>query len=276
MPKKGHVEHANHEAWAIPYGDLVTLLLAFFVVMYSLSSVNEGKYRILSDALQAAFRGDTRTLEPIQIGEVRKGAEPREEPTMIHLPLAAPPVAPMMPAGESPERSAGSDPLDRIASQIERLIGEALPAEWVVVRRNRQWIEVEIQTDLLFQSGAAALDVRALPAIDRLAEVLQPFSNPIHVEGHTDTQPISTALFPSNWELSAARAATVVRRFETLGIESSRMTVLGLGEHRPAATNDTVEGRNRNRRVVLVVLDPGAMAAVPPGVRPDSDGVAAP
>jgi chemotaxis protein MotB len=67
-----------------------------------------------------------------------------------------------------------------------------------------------------------------------------------------------------------------VRRFETLGIESSRMTVLGLGEHRPAATNDTVEGRNRNRRVVLVVLDQGAMAAVPPGVRPDSDGVAAP
>jgi chemotaxis protein MotB len=273
MPKKTHEEHANHEAWAIPYGDLVTLLLAFFVVMYSLSSVNEGKYRILSDALQAAFRGDTRTLEPIQIGEVRKGAEPREEPTLIQLPLAAPLVG--QPGanggvGGMGSPGAGGEALDQIASQVEQAIGESLPAEWVVIRRGRQWIEVEIQTDLLFASGAAALDERALPVIDKLGEILRPFSNPIHVEGHTDTVPIETVQFPSNWELSAARAATVVRRFGSLGIDPVRMTVVGLGEQRPVAPNDSLAGRNRNRRVVLVVLDPamarGAAAQALPSV----------
>lgn len=264
MPKKAHEEHTNHEAWAIPYGDLVTLLLAFFVVMYSLSSVNEGKYRILSDALQAAFRGDTRTLEPIQIGEVRKGAEPREEPTMVALPLAAPPVG-------QPDASGafgGGESLDRIASQIEQAIAASVLADWIVIRRGRQWIEVEIQTDLLFESGSAALDARALPIIDQLGEILRPFSNPIHVEGHTDTVPINTLQFPSNWELSAARAATVVRRFESLGIEPSRMTIIGLGEHRPMASNDSSDGRNRNRRVVLVVLDPAATNSAPAGVLP--------
>lgn len=262
MPKKGHEEHANHEAWAIPYGDLVTLLLAFFVVMYSLSSVNEGKYRILSDALQAAFRGDTRTLEPIQIGEVRKGAEPREEPTMIQLPLAASPVGQPMPDAD---QASSGETLMQIAGQIEALIGKSLPAEWVVIRRHRQWVEVEIQTDLLFESGSAALDTRALPVIDRLAQVLEPFPNPLHIEGHTDNQPINTAQFPSNWELSAARAATVVRRFEAQGVESSRMTIIGLGQHRPAASNDSVDGRNRNRRVVVVVLDPVLGDGAPAG-----------
>ena len=270
MPKKIHEEHANHEAWAIPYGDLITLLLAFFVVMYSLSSVNEGKYRVLSDALQAAFRGDTRTLEPIQIGEVRKGAEPREEPTMVSLSLAPPP-----PSGVTETERGGTDlsgrtfsdrsmpssgtaekMLDDIAAQMEKALGKSLPAEWVVIRRTRQWIEIEIRTDLLFASGSSALDERALPVIDQIGNILRPFPNPVHVEGHTDTMPINMPQFPSNWELSAARAATVVRRFVSSGIDPSRMTVVGLGEQRPVAPNDTPEGRDRNRRVVLLVLDP--------------------
>lgn len=272
MPKKLHEEHANHEAWAIPYGDLVTLLLAFFVVMYSLSSINEGKYRILSDAMQAAFRGDTRTLEPIQVGEVRKGPEPRDVPTVIQLPLAEPPAIGQPGNGtgagsgsgdgsgsgafsSSPETGFGEN-LEAIADQVERAIGETLPAEWIVIRRGRHWLEVEIRTDLLFASGAAELAAQAMPVIDQLGGILQAFPNPIHVEGYTDTIPINTLLFPSNWELSAARAATVVRRFAALGVNPARMTVIGLGEQRPVAPNDSLQGRNRNRRVVLVVLDP--------------------
>ena len=276
MSRKAHEEHGNHEAWAIPYGDLVTLLLAFFVVMYSLSSVNEGKYRILSDSLQAAFRGDTRTLEPIQVGDVRKGPEPREVPSVIQLPLAEPPLIgqPGDGTGTGSGSGAGSgsgsgafssspgadfgETLESIADQVERAIGETLPAEWVVIRRGRHWLEVEIRTDLLFASGAAELATPAMPVIDKLGEILKKFPNPIHVEGHTDTVPINTLQFPSNWELSAARAATVVRRFAAQGIDPARMTLIGLGEQRPVAPNETFQGRDRNRRVVLVVLDPAA------------------
>lgn len=268
MSRKAHEEHGNHEAWAIPYGDLVTLLLAFFVVMYSLSSVNEGKYRILSDSLQAAFRGDTRTLEPIQVGEVRKGPEPREVPTVIQLPLAEPPAIGQPGGGIGTGSGSGAfssspgadfgETLESIADQVERAIGETLPAEWVVIRRGRHWLEVEIRTDLLFASGAAELATPAMPVIDKLGEILKKFPNPIHVEGHTDTVPINTLQFPSNWELSAARAATVVRRFAAQGIDPARMTLIGLGEQRPLASNDTFQGRDRNRRVVLVVLDPAA------------------
>ncbi len=268
MSRKAHEEHGNHEAWAIPYGDLVTLLLAFFVVMYSLSSVNEGKYRILSDSLQAAFRGDTRTLEPIQVGEVRKGPEPREVPTVIQLPLAEPPAIGQPGGGIGTGSGSGAfssspgadfgETLESIADQVERAIGETLPAEWVVIRRGRHWLEVEIRTDLLFASGAAELATPAMPVIDKLGEILKKFPNPIHVEGHTDTVPINTVQFPSNWELSAARAATVVRRFAAQGIDPARMTLIGLGEQRPLASNDTFQGRDRNRRVVLVVLDPAA------------------
>ena len=268
MSRKAHEEHGNHEAWAIPYGDLVTLLLAFFVVMYSLSSVNEGKYRILSDSLQAAFRGDTRTLEPIQVGEVRKGPEPREVPSVIQLPLAEPPAIGQPGGGIGTGSGSGAfssspgadfgETLESIADQVERAIGETLPAEWVVIRRGRHWLEVEIRTDLLFASGAAELATPAMPVIDKLGEILKKFPNPIHVEGHTDTVPINTLQFPSNWELSAARAATVVRRFAAQGIDPARMTLIGLGEQRPLASNDTFQGRDRNRRVVLVVLDPAA------------------
>ena len=276
MSRKTHEEHGNHEAWAIPYGDLVTLLLAFFVVMYSLSSVNEGKYRILSDSLQAAFRGDTRTLEPIQVGEVRKGPEPRAVPTVIQLPLAEPPAIGQPGDGTGTGSGSGDgsgsgsgasssfppadlgETLETIADQVERAIGETLPAEWVVIRRGRHWLEVEIRTDLLFASGAAELATPAMPVIDKLGEILKKFPNPIHVEGHTDTVPINTVQFPSNWELSAARAATVVRRFAAQGIDPARMTLIGLGEQRPVAPNDTFQGRDRNRRVVLVVLDPAA------------------
>lgn len=290
MSRKHHEEHANHEAWAIPYGDLVTLLLAFFVVMYSLSSVNEGKYRILSDSLQAAFRGDTRTLEPIQVGAVRKGPEPREVPTVIQLPIAEPPAIgqPGNGAGAGSDAGTGAgsgtfpasagmdfgETLDAIANQVEQAIGKSLPAEWVVIRRGRHWLEVEIRTDLLFASGAAELAAQAMPVIDKLGGILKEFPNPIHIEGHTDTIPISTAQFPSNWELSAARAATVVRRFAALGVDPARMTLVGLGEQRPVAPNDTVQGRDRNRRVVLMVLDPAAendVAGLARRSQPDRD-----
>jgi chemotaxis protein MotB len=122
------------------------------------------------------------------------------------------------------------------------------------------WLEIEINADILFPSGAAGFASSAEPVLDKLAEVLKPFPNPIRVEGHTDDRPVHTASYPSNWELSAARAASVVHEFTKAGIDPLRLEIVGFGEFHPRQSNATQEGRNANRRVAILVLE-----AVAPG-----------
>jgi chemotaxis protein MotB len=117
------------------------------------------------------------------------------------------------------------------------------------------WLEIEINADILFPSGAGEFSVAAEPVLDKLAQVLKPFPNPIRVEGHTDDRPIKTTAFPSNWELSAARAASVVHQFTRQGIDPLRLEIVGYGQFRPRQSNDTTDGRNANRRVAVLVLE---------------------
>ncbi len=258
--RKKHEEHANHEAWAIPYGDLITLLLAFFVVMYSMSSVNEGKYRVLSDSLVAAFRGQPKTVAPINIGNSSAGGKGGQSQLAGGAPTALLKVPDPRPVPEVDGMARNDDPAGRAA--LERMAGEVrLALQGLIddgdvrIRETRRWLEVEVNTDILFGSGDARVAERAVPVVARLAGILAPFPNPIRVEGHTDNLPIRTAVFPSNWELSAARAANVVRLFTSNGVDPTRMEIIGLGEHHPLEDNRTAEGRNRNRRVVIVVLE---------------------
>jgi Flagellar motor protein len=256
-----HEEHANHEAWAIPYGDLITLLLAFFVVMYAMSSVNEGKYRVLSDSLVAAFQGAPRTVEPIQVGEKQSG--PGTDPiiSMVQKPMidsqqhtSLQPIAMAQRAAPPNIDPAQSDELASVAAEVEQAMSDLIDRELIVVRRHGTWVEVEIRTDILFPSGVATLSPPAEQVLTQLAETLKPFPNAIRVEGHTDNRPINKPAFPSNWELSSARAASVVHLFTRAGMDPARLAVVGLGENRPVESNATPEGRNANRRVVLVIL----------------------
>jgi len=260
----------NHEAWAIPYGDLVTLLLAFFVVMYAISSLNEGKYRVLSDSLFAAFRGTPRTMQPIQVGEKQVGSgadvkttlveqamiegQPRSLLAPVPVKTGLPEPRQSDPAELSAKQSARAKALQQVADEVARAMDHLVRANLVVVRRTDFWIEVEIKTDILFPSASAQLEPSAVGVIEKLGEALRPYPNPIRVEGHTDNLPIRTVAFISNWELSAARAGSVVRVLANKGVAPSRLAVIGYGENRPMQTNDTPEGRNANRRVVVVIL----------------------
>jgi chemotaxis protein MotB len=261
--RKKHEDHVNHEAWAIPYGDLITLLLAFFVVMYSMSSVNEGKYRILSDSLVAAFRGAPKTIAPVNLGEeaTGKGGDKQLQgvsPTQLMKlpdtrPIAhdsAPPPPP-----PPPPKQALHGALVQMARDVELALQELIDKKLVVVRREQFWIEVEIRTDILFPSGVADVSKSAQPVLVQLAGILKPFPNPVRVEGHTDNVPVKGRAFRSNWELSAARAGSVVHTFTTAGIDPKRLEIIGLGEYRPIADNATAEGRNTNRRVRVVILE---------------------
>jgi chemotaxis protein MotB len=270
--RKKHEEHVNHEAWAIPYGDLVTLLFALFTVMYAISSVNEGKFRVLSDSMIAAFHGAPKSIRPVNLGEKEPGKGGDKQltgvtPTVfIKMNDKSTPDGNLPPRDPTRSESGVRSPdlpgaLVRMQRQVQDAMQSLIDAKLVTVRRENMWLEIEINTDILFPSGAGEFSPTAEPVLDKLAQVLKPFPNPIRVEGHTDDRPIRTAAFPSNWELSAARAASVVHQFTRQGIDPLRLEIVGFGEFHPRQPNDTSEGRNANRRVVVLVLEevaPGA------------------
>ncbi len=239
-------EHPNHERWLVSYADFITLLFAFFVVMYSISSLNEGKYKILSDALDGIFNQQDRSMKPIQIGNERPSG--RE-------------------AGAEAEGSTEQDPLTQIADSIEKEFGNLLGQGQLNIRANEMWLELELSSSLLFPSADAIPQQEAFSIIEKIATILAPFDNPIQVEGFTDNRPISTAAYPTNWELSAARAASIVRMLAMDGVAPERLAAVGYGEFQPVVSNDTAEGRARNRRVVLIISrnTEGRHAVMPEG-----------
>jgi chemotaxis protein MotB len=234
--RRHHEEHENHERWLVSYADFITLLFAFFVVMYSVSSINEGKYKILSDSLTGVFNQPDRAVKPIPIGEARpRTSEP--DPALF----------------DEDVNQAAADSLESIADRVREAFGELIMGEQLKVRGNELWIEIELSSSLLFPSGDALPNDAAFEIIEKIAKILAPYENPIHVEGFTDNLPIQTAQFPTNWELSTARAASIVRMLAMDGVNQGRLAAVGYGEFQPVADNATAEGRARNRRVVLVV-----------------------
>lgn len=274
--KRHHEEHTNHEAWAIPYGDLMTLLLAFFVVMYAISSINEGKYRVVSDALSSAFGGPPRTIVPIQLGKAQLRGSSFDRPSLQTAAAKTGPASTTavtsvrvrqmldMPTfGRNHQNNSAVEQhallerdtqLNSLGAKIQEALTELVRQKLVTVRRGRTYLEVEIQSDILFASGVAQPSAVASATVRKLAAVLREAPNALRVEGYTDNVPINTMQFQSNWELSAARAASVVHVLIDEGIGADRLAVVGYGQHQPIADNATAEGRNANRRVLLVIL----------------------
>lgn len=238
MARRRHQEeHENHERWLVSYADFITLLFAFFVVMYSISSINEGKYRILSDSLEGVFSQPDRSIKPIPVGEERPRTTEPDISTII----------------ESARSETAPDPLQDIAKGMREAFGDMIMNDQMTVRGNELWIEIELSSSLLFSSGEALPTDMAFSIIEKIAKILAPYENPVHIEGFTDNLPINTAQFPSNWELSTARAASIVRMLAMDGVNPGRLAAVGYGEFQPVADNALAEGRARNRRVVLVV-----------------------
>lgn len=238
--KPKHEEHENLDRWLVSYADFITLLFAFFVVMYSISSVNEGKYRVLSDSIIAAFRTPQRSTKPISLS-------PKAKSVMLNE--GAPIRAPLIQIPHAPGAQ-----MQHIASELRDALRPLINQKLIKVSSNKLWVEVEMNTRILFPSGSAVLESTATPVLRALAGVLNKLPNPVQVEGYTDNVPISTLVYPSNWELSTARASSVVRLFARAGVDPGHMAAIGYGEYRPLASNETAAGRNRNRRVVVVIL----------------------
>jgi chemotaxis protein MotB len=238
--KKYHEEKDNQDRWLVSYADFMTLLFAFFVVMYAISSINEGKYRVLSNALTGAFgqilaptgkipdapEAKTFKLEPIPTFKQKNQEilhKEREKMTVIARDILA---------------------------VLEPLVREGK----VQVTQTSRGVTIEINASVLFAPGEAKLNDFSAQALKAIAVVLANDKHDLQIEGHTDNIPISNVSFPSNWELSAVRATTVARLFAENGVDEKRMTAVGQGAKLPVGSNDTSEGRAKNRRVTVTIL----------------------
>ncbi|WP_075185731.1 flagellar motor protein MotB [Teredinibacter haidensis] len=206
----------NHERWLVSYSDFVTLLFAFFVVMYSVSQVNENKYRILSSTLQSAF--SSQAGQPV---------DAQQQTELVSL--------------------------DSLEAELETLLEKMIIDGSVSVWGNEDWVELEINANLLFNSGSADPSAEAKQIFADVADVLAPFQNAVAVSGHTDNIPIRTERYQSNWQLSSARAVAIVNLLAYTGVDPTRLSATGYGEYQPVDDNSTAQGRAKNRRVVLRV-----------------------
>ena len=235
MAKKKHEEHENHERWLVSYADFITLLFAFFVVMYSISSVNEGKFRTVSESIKAALNpivSPPNTSTPFTIGQNK--------------------AAKIDPAIESIK-----EPALRRLRQIVRTLREETQIEVMTLKElSNGDIVLTLPETVLFRSGESTLRHEAYPFLQAISDVLIELDRHVRVEGHTDNVPIATAQFPSNWELSATRAVTVVRAFlEQYGMPADHLTAVSHADSRPLVDNLTPENRAKNRRVEIVVQE---------------------
>ena len=237
--EKSEDEHDNHERWMVSYADFITLLFAFFVVMYALSTVNEGKYRILSDSMTAAFRN-------IQANSSTP-------------PIVMPPPIPMIQMPSQAARQAEiekqkrRDKMRNVARELLEVMGPLVDEGKVRIIETSRGVTIEINDSILFAPGQAVLNPASSRAMRAVAQVLSPTDFPITIEGHTDDIPINTPQFPSNWELSAIRATTVLRLFADSCVTADRLTAIGYADTRPVEPNLLADGRARNLRVTILI-----------------------
>ena len=247
--KKYEEEPDNHERWFVSYADFITLLFAFFVVMYAISSLNEGKYRVLSNALGSAFG-----KAPVAINEIQ-----------TEMPIRPLPNAKTR-ATEAKLRHE-REQMTNIARDLQSVLAPLVREGKVRVTQTSRGVRVEINASVLFAPGEAKLTAESGQALKAVGSLLKEDNHAIQVEGHTDNVPIKNLVFPSNWELSGVRASSVVRLFIESGVDESRLTAIGHGPNQPVGPNETPEGRARNRRVVVTVLAalPETVTEVPTG-----------
>jgi chemotaxis protein MotB len=266
--KRKPQEHVNHERWLVSYADFITLLFAFFVVLYSSSQVDKRKAGRLALAIQVAFQElgvfqtsntkipikdeDALPFENVQIVEnINKDTDLKR--------IVNPMKGVVSSAGEAQS-------LQEAQEAIQKALDPEIKRREVAMSMRREGLVVSLREMGFFDSGSATIRPGSLDAISRLSEVLKQRPENLRIEGHTDNVPIHTARFSSNWELSTARATDLIQLLiSNYGLPPSHLSAAGYGEFHPVASNDTPEGRAQNRRLDVVILAPFQPMAQPQG-----------
>jgi len=257
--RKKEQTHASHERWLVSYADFITLLFAFFVVLYASSQVDKRRVGRLALAIQVAFQ---------ELGVF--------ETSNTRIPLSGTDAIPFskVQAVENVERTSELDrvvepmkgilapaaspaPMKDIQAELEKALAPEIKKHVVDVKPKKEGLVVSLREIGFYDSGSAAMRASSLGAVDRLAKVIIPRTENLRIEGHTDNVPIHNSRFASNWELSTARATELVRLFILrYRLEPNRLSAAGFAEYHPVDDNQTPAGRARNRRVDIVILNP--------------------
>ena len=256
MRKKPEKKHQNHERWIISYADFTTLLLATFVVMYAVSSINSSKFQEMAEAFSTAFMGKITRIQATGLAAGHK-APFNYMPSPVHTPVITRNAqVKNLPPALRQEVERRAQKLDDAYGKLVQLLGDLIRKGQVHVSLQSLGVVIDINAVVLFQSGQAELTPAALDLIDKIAGILKDLHYSIQVNGFTDNALIHDAQFSSNWDLSAARAMAVVKRFVASGIDPMLLVGAGYGKYHPVASNDTVPGMAMNRRVSIVVVSP--------------------
>lgn len=243
-----HSEHDNPDRWLISYADFVTLLFAFFVVMYSISSVNEEKYKNFSDSLSIAFTNQPSSPPPPGIEINQQGQMPK---ALVDRRTAR--------LGEQQRKI--QDRMKNLANGLGTVMLPLINQGLVNINLTKRGVELDIRASSLFKTGDAVLQPSYLEVLREVSQVLSKEELPVEVHGHTDDIPIMTVQFPSNWELSSARASSVARMLIDNGVATRRLSVVGLASNQPLVPNNSPENRSKNRRVSITIVSPNVELA---------------
>ena len=250
--KRGKEHHEEHidETWLIPYADLLTLLLALFIVLFAASNVDKEKFAAIAQAFNIEMGGSSAGILPP--GGV--GVNPNFP---AHPPSASPSPSPTGENGiEGEFEEKELHDLQKLQIELEEYFKEENLHANVGMHIDERGLVISFNNSVLFDSGKADIRSEYVPLLTKMGVIIKRLNHHIRVEGHTDNLPIHSSRFPSNWELSVTRATTVVKIFiDNSSIEPEMLAAVGYGESRPVTVNDTVEGRAKNRRVDVILLN---------------------
>ena len=233
-----HEEHIN-ESWLIPYADILTLLLALFIVLFASSNIDKEKYQSIMEAFKSELTGTK--------------IDSKEAGLSLNIPDKQP-DAPAPVQAPDPGLSKEEIELNQLMEQLNKYIVDDHLETVITLTDTKRGVEISLKDIILFDTGSADLKESSLTMLDACVGLMNTVSNPISIEGHTDNVPIKTAKFASNWELSSARAVSVLHYFEAKDIAKNRLQFVGYGEFQPLYPNDTVEHKQSNRRVNIIIL----------------------
>jgi len=266
--KQAHAEHENHERWLVSYADFITLLFAFFVVMFASSQTDKAKAKQVSDSVkeaieQGGIKASVKEVLGGTVDERGKGNAQLRGPGGMQK---------MQKASDQHEQSdAVVKPAKVIAAELvpsmqylQRELATAIQTGKVELHLEPRGLVVSLRQAAFFPSGEDGIAPETYPTIEKIAEVIQKLPNAVRLEGHTDAIPIHTARFRSNWELSAARAIAMMELLTgNFKLPKDRFAIGGYADTAPVDTNETAEGRAHNRRVDIVILNQQALIAEP-------------
>jgi chemotaxis protein MotB len=249
MARKKHESHENHERWLVSYADFITLLFAFFVVMFATSQTDKAKAQAVADSVKKALEGESfkamvtvilgGTIDNKGQGNAQKNGPGGQHTVVKSEPSPKGQIAELLPS------------LQLLSKELEQEVKSGK----LSISMGARGLSISFTQAALFPSGQDDINPDFYPTIEKIADAIKRVPNPVRTEGHTDSVPIHNSRFRSNWELSAARSIALVQLLIQMGVPRDRLSIAGYADTTPIDSNETEEGRQKNRRVDIIILN---------------------